>query len=176
MKLINSLFSLLIIIFLFSACKEAKMNDECVNSRIMNNLDFWVGEWNVYNSENQLEGESCVTRVLGDCVFEENWESVTGYKAKSMIYLDSRFNRLKLLWLTDNPFRPGGVKEKEHVETLEDGSLVFLGKVFIDQNKSYFDRTIITPVSDHEVKQKIDVSIDNGNTWKLIFEGRYSRK
>ncbi|GJQ61305.1 MAG: hypothetical protein SCALA702_03580 [Melioribacteraceae bacterium] len=174
-------YSLLILVtltsFVLFGCEDEKIkNEECVNSKVLAHLGFWIGEWEVYSGNNELEGENEVKFILGDCVIEENWQSVTGHSGKSMFYLDPRYNTLKQVWLTDNPFRPGGVKEKTLVEIKDDKSLVFLGEVYIDSAKSYLDRTILTPVTQNEVKQQISVSINRGEKWTNIFEGVYRRK
>lgn len=172
-----SLIVVLILSFLLFACEEDKVkNEECMNSHVLTQLDFWVGKWDVYNGQNELEGENEIEYILGDCVIEENWNSVTGHSGKSMFYVDPRYNNLKQVWLTDNPFRPGGVKEKSLIEVRDNKSLVFLGKVFIDSTKSYLDRTTLTPVSKDEVLQRIEVSINGGEKWTNIFEGVYRRK
>jgi len=46
-------------------------------------LDFWVGDWDVYGKGGALSGHSQVELIIGDCVLNENWTDMTGGVGKS---------------------------------------------------------------------------------------------
>ncbi|GFD76608.1 hypothetical protein KUL113_60280 [Tenacibaculum sp. KUL113] len=38
-------------------------------------FDFWVGNWNVYNTEGKLIGHNNVIKTPNACAIQENWDS-----------------------------------------------------------------------------------------------------
>lgn len=70
---------------------------------------------------------------------------------------------------------PGGVKEKELVETLGDGSLRFLGTIRLPSGASYQDRTTLTPLEDGRVRQVIETR-RGGRSWEVGFDAVYVRR
>lgn len=45
-----------------------------------------------------------------------------------------------------------------------DGSMRFLGEIPLDSSESYLDRTTLTPLAPDEVRQLIEISVDDGET------------
>ena len=44
------------------------------------------------------------------------------------------------------------------------------GRIHAEENRSYLDRTTLTDLGDGTVRQLIEVSMDEGVTWKATFD------
>ena len=68
---------------------------------------------------------------------------------------------------------PGGVKEKTHQPLAEQRQIRFQGRVYAEDGKSYLDRTTLTDLGNGRVRQLIEVSMDEGTTWRATFDAEY---
>lgn len=135
-------------------------------------LDFWVGTWDVYAGDQKI-GTNKIEKVLGGCAIIENWTGGRGNEGKSLFYYYPLENQWKQVWVTETPYANGGVKEKEHVETLENGGTRFQGEVLANSGVLYLDRTTLNPLSNGDVEQIIEISSDEGENWREVFRGVY---
>ena len=63
-------------------------------------LDFWVGEWEVYGGT-QKAGDSRIQLILKDCVVLENWAGTTGDSGKSFNKYNSVTKKWEQFWVSD---------------------------------------------------------------------------
>jgi len=146
----------------------------CEERNELHLLDFWVGSWEVYSGDRQV-GTNRIEKILDGCALMEHWTSGTGSRGKSLFYYYPEDGRWKQVWVTENPFGRGGVKEKAHVETLENGGTRFQGTLVTSGGREYLDRTTLVPAEDGTVVQVIEISVDGGSSWKEMFRGVYRR-
>lgn len=135
-------------------------------------LEFWVGQWDVYMGDQKI-GTNHIQKVVDGCAIIENWTSGKGATGKSLFYYYPKEQRWKQVWVTENPFSNGGVKEKEHVKTLENGGTIFQGTVISAKGAEYLDRTTLNPLENGDVEQIIEISTDGGENWRQMFKGVY---
>jgi hypothetical protein len=69
-------------------------------------LDFWVGDWEARfddGSGGSTTGRNVVTRILGDCVIEENFDGNPGTKliGRSLSIYDARAKTWRQTWVDD---------------------------------------------------------------------------
>lgn len=147
-----------------SGCDEA----------IYHRLDFWVGEWEV-RAGGEAVGQNRIDKVLGGCALVEHWRSAGGGEGRSLFYVVPAEGIWKQVWVTSEPARPGGVKEKELLPRYGGPGVRFQGRVPLPDGGSYLDRTTLTPVDSGRVRQRIETSSDGGASWKLRFDGVYVR-
>ena len=76
-------------------CKDAYANPE------YRQLDFWVGEWNVFSGKQKV-GESSVRLILKDCVVFENWSGLQGGDGKSFNKYDPVAHQWEQFWVSDS--------------------------------------------------------------------------
>lgn len=146
----------------------------CGNREEMHLLDFWVGNWNVYSGD-QIIGTNRIEKVLSGCAILEHWKSAGGGEGKSLFYYYPAEERWKQVWVTENSFQRGGVKEKSHVEMPDNGVIRFQGTIVTAGGNEYLDRTTLIPFDVEEVEQVIEISVDGGESWKEMFRGVYRR-
>ena len=162
-----------------TSAQEKQLTDEekypCKYDSAYQTLNFWVGNWNVYDLDGKLVGEDKVEKILNDCAIIENWKSSTGGEGKSLFYYNSTTKEWKQVWVTDKATQIGGQKEKKLIKQMRDGTLVFQGS-YLYKNLNILDRTSLTPLKGGRVKQVIEWSKDNGANWNKNFEAYYIKK
>ncbi len=95
----------------------------CKNNEIFQKLDFWVGEWEVYTDSQQV-GTNTIKKILNGCAILEHWTGTRGEQGKSLFYYDPSERYWKQVWVTVNPLRPGGTKEKHMITEFQNLSVV----------------------------------------------------
>lgn len=159
-----------------SSLEEDKKRHPCKYESAFKKLDFWIGEWDVFDVEGKHVGTNIVEKILQDCAILENWVGQSGSKGKSLFYYKPATKEWKQVWVTENVLRLGGLKEKTLAKEFKDGSVRFQGQYPHPNGTTILDRTTLTPLEDGRVRQLIEWSKDGGATWNTAFEGYYVRK
>ena len=82
----------------------------------------------------------------------------------------------KQVWVTEWATRPGGVKEKTF-EVMDSPNVVrFQGRIALPDGGSYLDRTTLTRLPSGDVRQVIETSTDEGQSWTAGFDAIYRRR
>jgi len=148
----------------------AQEQPTCDDLPVYQALNFWLGNWAAYQEGEQV-GENRIEKILGGCAILEHWEDVEGGQGKSLFYVDDR-GRWQQVWVTPYAAATGGVKEKSWQETRPANSVRFQGS--INRGDSYYlDRTTLSVQEDGSVRQHIEVSDDDGNSWRTTFDAVY---
>src|SRR5262249_52874056 len=87
-------------------------------------LDFWIGEWDVSNAQNQLAGRNSVQSSLGGCALLETWSPLGGGGGKSISSYNPRLKSWQQFWVDQG----GNVTEYREGE-LVDGSVRLTARV-----------------------------------------------
>lgn len=134
-------------------------------------LDFWVGDWNVYVPAGAQVGENHIERGLNGCVILENWTSVGGQDGKSFNLYDPVQDTWKQVWTdetnwivyyTDGHYR--------------DDAMHFEGFTYGAANDTVLIRMDLVNAAPDTVRQVIETSTDRGQSWAQTFVGIYVRK
>lgn len=136
-------------------------------------LDFWVGEWTVWSGDVQV-GTNRIRKVQDGCAIEEHWTDSGGGTGQSLFYYLPSSGIWKQVWVTPYARVAGGVKEKTRVDGPADG-VRFQGALVREDGSTYLDRTTLTPLEGGVVRQHIEVSADQGETWETTFDAEYRR-
>ena len=145
----------------------------CRQSERSRALDFWVGHWRVELANGDLAGTNRITRILGGCAIEEDWESSQSLQGRSLFAYDARADEWTQTWVTGDTSVPWGLKRKTLID-FGDGRATFQGTSEGPQG-SYLDRTTLTLQADGSVRQVIEISTDQGGTWRSTFDAMYRR-
>jgi ketosteroid isomerase-like protein len=164
-------FLLAIVMMVWPTATQAQ---ECEASARLHALDFWVGKWDVLQGE-QIVGTSTIEKTLNGCALFEHWRDAEGGKGTSLFYYDRGAARWKQVWTTEQALAVGGTKEKaEQVEFTSSGWIRFQGQYRgKDSGTTITDRTTLTREKDAAVRQLIEISTDDGHTWRTIFDALY---
>ena len=138
-------------------------------------LDFWLGEWTVASADGATHfGDNSITMAPGGCAIFEHWRGATGGEGHSLFAFDARDESWEQTWVTGDTSTPGGLKHKTLVAAGA-GRAVFQGEIIADGGAPYLDRTTLTALDDGRVRQLIEISTDNGATWRAVFDGCYKK-
>ena len=132
-------------------------------------FDFWVGAWDVM-SAGQTAGENRIDKLVQGCMLVENWTSAGGGTGKSINYFDPGKRKWIQVWMDSG----GGLIQVEG--ELVDGSMDFRGTHTYRDGRVEQYRMKFTPLEDGNVRQFIEQSKDDGETWYVWFDGSYSPK
>ena len=146
----------------------------CADIEVYTELDFWIGEWDVYSGE-QLVGTNRIEKILSGCAVLEHWRGTEGGEGKSLFFVTDH-GTWKQVWVTEWASRPGGVKEKTRQPLDAAGQVRFQGRITLPDGRSYLDRTTLTRLPSGEVRQLIETSTDEGENWTSAFDAIYRRK
>lgn len=146
----------------------------CRDDALFAALDFWVGEWTVWANDQQV-GTNRITRILNGCAITEEWHAGNGGEGRSLFYVPPSARHWQQVWVTGNALAPGGTKEKAQLlEPLPGGAVRFQGTIR-SGGRQWLDRTTLTPNDDGTVRQVIEISTDEGATWRTTFDAVYRR-
>lgn len=154
-----------------SAHAQSQEYPKCIDDETYGALDFWVGEWRVESEEGEFYGNNRIEKVLDGCGVKEYWTDAEGGTGFSLFYvMDGQWRQV---WITPYARLPGGIKEKRQVSAYDGDGMRFQGTITRPDGSSYLDRTTLTPLSEGRVRQNIEVSQDQGETWVSGWDAIY---
>ena len=145
-----------------------KNQSPCERSAPHSQLDFWLGEWEVFTPTGSKAGENRIEKTVAGCLILEDWKSVSGGTGRSMTFYDAGQDKWRQVWVDHG----GSVMETE-------GSFSY-SKLRLEgvhtRMGGQSEKCLITlePLPDGRVHQKIEQSRD-GMNWYVWFEGMYVR-
>lgn len=141
----------------------------CRYSTESRQFDFWIGEWDVKNTQGQSAGKSKIELMLGDCIIFENWTSALPnvYSGKSFNLYNNVTKKWMQTWVDDK----GAVIEFIEGE-YKDGKLTFITK---PDAQHQITRLTFYSLNPNLVRQHFEVTSDNGKTWTTTTDLYYNR-
>ncbi|MCK6447561.1 MAG: tetratricopeptide repeat protein [Planctomycetes bacterium] len=132
-------------------------------------LDFWVGEWDVFDPSGQLVGTNSITKAERGYVLCERWTDRSGGSGRSLNFVDPSDGLWKQVWVDDR----GGVMR--YSGAFVDGALRFEGEHLAPHDVRTPSRCTFTPLADGSVRQFIEQRAPDG-VWRPAFDGKYVRR
>jgi len=134
-------------------------------------FDFWIGEWTV-TSGDQPAGTNSIQKIHGGCALQENWqgEGAGGISGTSFNIYDQATGNWHQTWVDSS----GTLLQLDG--GLSDGAMVLSGqRPARDGNGRVLHKISWTPNPDGTVSQLWEASTDRGQSWKVLFDGLYTR-
>lgn len=153
--------------------KKAKENAyPCLTDPKRNEMNFWVGEWDVYpNGSNSIVGKSAITKEDGGCVIIEHFESlVSPQSGHSINFYDPKDSSWKQLYSGT-----GGANQLYVNGIYKDSAMVFDYETTIN-GKVGKGHYILYNQGPDQFRQYQDVSFDGGKTITVNYDFIYRRK
>jgi tetratricopeptide (TPR) repeat protein len=148
-----------------------KNANPCRDAAESRQFDFWIGEWDVTNTQGQPAGFSSIQLILGSCVIFENWTSIgVGYAGKSLNIFNVPRKKWQQYWVDSTgsvTFFEGG---------WEGSYLRLTGKNAPRTGPVALNRMTFTPLAPDKVRQHGESSADGGKTWATSYDLIYNRK
>jgi hypothetical protein len=136
-------------------------------------LDFWVGEWDVYrNGSEKMVARSSVERLYGGCAVRETWNPPGGKSGGSLSGYDPATGRWHQTWIGSAPgvvrFEGGTVG----------GAMVLTGwwAGSGPNGEDGITRMTYSRLGGDAVRQLGEFSNDYGVTWRPTFDFVYRRR
>jgi hypothetical protein len=133
-------------------------------------FDFWLGSWDVTLPTGKLAGRSAVASILDGCVILESWTSGTGVQGKSFSIYDSSRHVWHQTWVDNG----GTLLELEGNRA--GARMELTGRGVDEAGRPVVHRISWTPRADDRLRQLWEISSDAGRTWKVAFDGLYTRR
>lgn len=133
-------------------------------------LDFWIGEWEVYDMSKSFVGTSVITRDPEDNVFLEKFKGDSKPSGTGVSFYDAEEGVWKQAWV-------GSTGESTHYSgEYLDGKLRLMSQVSLHEDQELWRRITVAPLPNQSVRQTIETSLDRGMTWETQFDGIYERR
>lgn len=134
-------------------------------------LDFWLGEWKIGVSNENVDAVSKVSLELGDCVVVERWDGGDGHVGENIFGYSA----------DDKSWHGMFADSVGHVHVFVDGRVgpetaVFKGPSRGEHGEIVLNRITIRRIDHDHVQQMWSKSSDGGKTWTTVFDGKYTRK
>ncbi|UII20403.1 hypothetical protein [Fulvivirga ligni] len=148
----------------------AQQTSPCEKDSIYHHFNFWLGEWSVYSNDKQV-GTNIVTKAKGGCAIHENYTTPGQYCGQSINY----YNPLDKKWHQSWVGSAGDVMEFTEVAK-SPSMLQFECERMKPDGQTYLSRMTFSQNEDGSVRQLIENSFDNRESWKVGFDGLYKKK
>ncbi|MEQ6123087.1 hypothetical protein AAON49_02660 [Pseudotenacibaculum sp. MALMAid0570] len=136
-----------------------------------NEFNFWVGDWNVYNTQGKLIGTNKILKMQSNCVMQENWESKTSpNKGTSYNYVNLTDGSWNQVWVDNSGYSL--VLKGNLIE----GKMVLKSELVKGQKGEYYNRVTWTPNKDGSVTQLWEFVSTKGKVIQEAFRGIYKKK
>ena len=132
-------------------------------------IDFWVGEWDV-SAEGKIVAQSSIQKIVDGCVIYENYSQADGYSGKSFNVYDSVLKKWRQTWIDSS----GNVSE--FTGELKDGALHYRGESHRQNGRKILRKMSVSLLERDKVRQYSEFSVDEGKTWQVMYDFLYLRK
>lgn len=133
-------------------------------------FDFWIGEWEVFLSDETLVGTNSISKDQDSCILRESWSSAkSAFTGSSTNFYNKQTGQWEQLWI-DN------TGSHLHLRGNRDGNQMVLVSDEISREKEapYINRITWTLNEDGSVKQLWEILVD-GEVENVVFDGVYRR-
>lgn len=145
-------------------CKYPKKHPE------YRQLDFWLGEWDVFNTAGQKVGDSRIELLLKGCVVQENWTGTQGGAGKSYNEYDPSLGKWQQFWVDDTG------RTQYYIGEGAEGEMRYTAEGKQKDGSPLLRRLTFTKLEGSKVRQHSQQSTDSGKTWSTVYDFTYVPK
>ncbi|HVO88757.1 MAG TPA: hypothetical protein VMV45_09455 [Casimicrobiaceae bacterium] len=133
-------------------------------------FDFWLGDWQVAGPTGKPVGRNRITAIHNGCALQEQWTGNGGSTGTSLNTYDASRKRWHQTWVDNG----GNLLLLEG--SFADGRMTLSGATQrAEATGTDLQRITWTPQPDGRVRQLWEASEDDGKSWKVVFDGWYSK-
>jgi hypothetical protein len=165
----KKIFVLVLISISLSLTAQDSLTSNCpCCSTEQKQFDFWVGEWNVFDTLGNYVGKNTVLKQYDNCLIQENWISAGKNRGTSYNYFDPSDSTWNQLWL-DNQ---GTILKLKG--TLIDDNMILKSKLQKGKKIAwYYNRITWNKLKNGNVVQIWDILDENDKLLANLFKGIY---
>jgi hypothetical protein len=135
-----------------------------------NQFDFWLREWNVFDTKNNLIGTNKIVKMPNACTLQENWKSKTSpSKGTSYNYYDASDDSWNQLWI-DNV---GGILKLKGKYNIR--KMILKSDLVKSKDGVYYNQITWFDNSDGTVTQLWELLNENHTVFNELFRGTYKK-
>ena len=154
---------------LSAAPLQAQPPYDCSAQGHHRDFDFWLGHWEVSDSEGKQAGHNIISTAQKGCLLNEHWTSAAGNTGQSSNFYNPVTGQWRQLWVD------AGSSIIDISGGLDDDSMVLTGSIFyLKAGTKHAFRGRWTPLKDGSVRQFFEQQ-DSDGKWQVWFEGFYRR-
>lgn len=163
---------LALLVFLLSFSIQTDLHAQsCVDDEMYQELDFWIGNWEVFHTRTgALAGTNVIEKILDGCAYFEQWIGEDGYSGTSLTYIDPFSSTWSQQWVdnaTGSQFYWNGVYENNILSF--DYEAEDMDGIPVE------GRMMLIRLSASGVRQLNQVSADGGENWQTLYDLTYIR-
>jgi hypothetical protein len=160
----------MVLMLLGLAVVPVSAEEACADPRA-HQFDFWVGDWEVFNTEGgRRVGTNRITAILDGCVLQERWRGVSGSAGSSLNFFDTERGHWRQFWV----WREGTTLELEG--EFREGRMILEGDSRARDGSPLRNRITWSANDDGTVRQLWEISGDGAKTWRTEFDGIYRKR
>ena len=168
-RIVTSLLVLLMLLFSSLINGQNTKKAPCSGEKY-SQFDFWIGNWNVYDTSGKLIGTNKLVKMQNNCVMQENWESKTSpSKGTSYNYYNRTDDSWNQVWVDNSGFSLV-LKGK-----LVDGKMVLKSDLIKSKKGNFYNRVTWSKNKDNSVTQVWEYLDKNGKVISEAFRGIYKK-
>lgn len=159
-----------ILLIIASVQVFAQKPKPCSEEPHSHDFDFWIGEWDVYQTGTRtIVGHSVVQSISGGCGILENWTATNGGSGKSINYYNSATGKWEQDWIGS-----GGGSQRYLNGVYKDSAMQFTYEG-ASKNKPVTGNFRFYNIDKNTVRQYQDVNNDDGKTVTVSYDFTYVR-
>lgn len=160
--------AILLALVLLATLSGATLASPCTEAPEWQQLDFWLGHWNVLDGDS-LVGTNQITRDTAGCIVHESYSQGDGYTGRSVNFFDPVTKRWRQTWVDC----VGNVTE--FTGEYRDGAMRFEGESHRAGGQRILRHMTLFNNADGSVRQYSRQSKDGGETWTDAYDFTYVR-
>lgn len=140
-------------------------------------FDFWIGQWEAYNTKGQKAGDSKISLMLDSCTILEEWTSASvqqGLRFAGKSY--NMYNAAKKRWQQYWVDNTGSITEYFNGHYEEGKMIVQTDNIKVNDTTWLIQRMTFYNLGPDKVRQHGENSGDGGQTWTTSFDLEYRRR
>lgn len=167
----HNIKSILVLYWVIGSSFASLAQTSACTSKQHNQFDFWLGAWNVYDTNGVKVGENTISKQYSNCLIVEEWQSAGVNRGTSYNYYNTQDSSWNQLWI-DNQ---GSILELEG--GIEEGKMVLRSKPFkVNAGEDRINQISWVPRSNNTVHQIWEVYSTDGLLVNTLFHGVYTPK
>ena len=163
--------TLFLMLFSYTALNSQNNKKTPCSGEKYSQFDFWIGNWNVYDTSGKLIGTNKLVKMQDNCVLQENWESKTSSnKGTSYNYYNKTDDTWNQVWVDNAGF------SLELKGNFINGKMILKSKLIKSNKGSYYNRITWFKNEDNSVTQIWEYLNNDNKVISEAFRGIYKRK
>jgi len=145
----------------------------CATDSNYQRLAFWVGDWEVVDSNGTHYATQRVRAVIDGCAFTAEWTGRVGDKGLNLSSFDGRTGEWRQVYVSNQVPAPLGVAIRRSDPTYGGPGIRFISLIEPPAGELARSRVTIMPLADHRAMQLFEDSKDGGKTWQVVFKAEH---